>query len=127
MSPTPSVRKLPLHVVLALVLTELATSACSMKPSAERMASELFTAARYGHRSLVQDLIKEGAKPDWRDAAGDSPVTVAARTGDWETAEAADDATRSKANGIVAAYTQWHLERGLRSLQHVQHDQKASG
>ncbi|WP_348787743.1 DNA repair protein RecO [Leifsonia sp. NPDC080035] len=48
-------------------------------------------------------------------------------TGDWETAEAADDATRSKANGIVAAYTQWHLERGLRSLQHVQHDQKASG
>ena len=48
-------------------------------------------------------------------------------SGDWETAEAADDATRSKANGIVAAYTQWHLERGLRSLQHVQHDQKASG
>jgi DNA repair protein RecO (recombination protein O) len=43
-------------------------------------------------------------------------------TGDWEAAEAADDGTRSKANGVVAAYTQWHLDRGLRSLQHVQHD-----
>lgn len=48
-------------------------------------------------------------------------------TGDWVTADASDDSTRSKANGLVAAYTQWHLERGLRSLQHVQHDQKASG
>jgi DNA repair protein RecO (recombination protein O) len=48
-------------------------------------------------------------------------------TGDWVAAEASDDATRSKASGIVAAYTQWHLERGLRSLQHVQHERKASG
>ena len=48
-------------------------------------------------------------------------------SGDWALADAADDATRSKASGLVAAYTQWHLERGLRSLQHVQHDQKASG
>ena len=48
-------------------------------------------------------------------------------TGDWDAAEAADDATRSKASGIVAAYTQWHLERGLRSLQHVQHERKAVG
>jgi len=46
-------------------------------------------------------------------------------TGDWTAAEAAEDATRSKASGVVAAYTQWHLERGLRSLQHVQHDRKA--
>lgn len=48
-------------------------------------------------------------------------------TGDWETADAADETTRSKANGVVAAYTQWHLERGLRSLQHVQHERKAGG
>lgn len=39
--------------------------------------------------------------------------------GDWAHAEAADDSTRDKASGVVAAYTQWHLERGLRSLQHV--------
>ena len=48
-------------------------------------------------------------------------------TGDWDASEAADDATRSKASGVVAAYTQWHLERGLRSLQHVQHERKAGG
>ncbi len=46
-------------------------------------------------------------------------------TGDWDAADDADDATRSKASGVVAAYVQWHLERGLRSLQHVQHDTKA--
>ncbi len=39
--------------------------------------------------------------------------------GDWVHAEASDDRARSQASGVVAAYTQWHLERGLRSLQHV--------
>jgi DNA repair protein RecO (recombination protein O) len=39
--------------------------------------------------------------------------------GDWEHAHAAGERTRSQASGIVAAYTQFHLERGLRSLQHV--------
>ncbi|PJJ63347.1 DNA repair protein RecO [Compostimonas suwonensis] len=39
--------------------------------------------------------------------------------GEWDVAEAADERTRSRASGIVAAYAQWHLERGLRSLQHV--------
>ncbi|BDZ46655.1 hypothetical protein GCM10025866_25640 [Naasia aerilata] len=40
-------------------------------------------------------------------------------TGDWDAAEAAEDRTRAQASGVVAAYAQWHLERGLRSLQHV--------
>jgi DNA repair protein RecO (recombination protein O) len=40
-------------------------------------------------------------------------------SGDWVQAEEACETTRSKASGVVAAYTQWHLERGLRSLQHV--------
>jgi DNA repair protein RecO (recombination protein O) len=39
--------------------------------------------------------------------------------GDWPTAEVADERTRAQASGVVAAYTQFHLERGLRSLQHV--------
>ncbi|WP_223690431.1 DNA repair protein RecO [Leifsonia poae] len=46
-------------------------------------------------------------------------------TGDWAAAERTDDSTQSKASGVVAAYTQWHLERGLRSLQHVQHERRA--
>jgi DNA repair protein RecO (recombination protein O) len=39
--------------------------------------------------------------------------------GEWENAEAADERARAQASGIVAAYTQFHLERGLRSLEHV--------
>ncbi|MFK3670664.1 DNA repair protein RecO [Leifsonia aquatica] len=58
------------------------------------------------------------------------PATIgllgALLTGDWAAAEAADESTRSKANGVVSAYTQWHLERGLRSLQHVHHDTPTS-
>jgi DNA repair protein RecO (recombination protein O) len=37
-------------------------------------------------------------------------------TGDWSSALGADDAARHQAAGIAAAYTQWHLERGIRSL-----------
>ncbi|WP_209706720.1 DNA repair protein RecO [Leucobacter exalbidus] len=36
--------------------------------------------------------------------------------GDWETAVAASERHREQASGIAAAYAQWHLERGLRSL-----------
>lgn len=37
-------------------------------------------------------------------------------TGDWEAADAAAGKDRNEVSGIVAAYVQWHLERGLRSL-----------
>ncbi|TFD71156.1 DNA repair protein RecO [Cryobacterium fucosi] len=40
-------------------------------------------------------------------------------TGDWDHAESAAEKTRAQATGVVAAYTQWHLGRGLRSLEHV--------
>jgi DNA repair protein RecO (recombination protein O) len=46
-------------------------------------------------------------------------LLAALLTGDWETAEASSDRARAQANGIVAAYAQFHLERGLRSLPHV--------
>ena len=35
--------------------------------------------------------------------------------GDWDVAEASDDRTRREGNSLVAAFLQWHLERGLRS------------
>jgi DNA repair protein RecO (recombination protein O) len=46
-------------------------------------------------------------------------VLGALLAGDWPTAEGADERTRAQASGVVAAYTQFHLERGLRSLTHV--------
>ena len=41
-------------------------------------------------------------------------------SGDWELAEASEARHQSQASGIVAAYTQFHLERALRSLPHVE-------
>jgi DNA repair protein RecO (recombination protein O) len=43
-------------------------------------------------------------------------LMVALLEGDWETAEASEPRARREASGLVAAYLQWHLERGLRSL-----------
>ena len=40
-------------------------------------------------------------------------------TGDWEHAAESPERAQSQAAGVVAAYTQWHLGRGLRSLEHV--------
>jgi DNA repair protein RecO (recombination protein O) len=39
--------------------------------------------------------------------------------GDWGTADAAEPRTQREASGLIAAYLQWHLERGLRSLRLV--------
>jgi DNA repair protein RecO (recombination protein O) len=36
--------------------------------------------------------------------------------GDWEFADSAEERSRREATGVVTAYLQWHLERGLRSL-----------
>ncbi len=40
-------------------------------------------------------------------------------SGDWTHADVTDESTRARASGVVAAYTHWYLERGLRSLEHV--------
>jgi DNA repair protein RecO (recombination protein O) len=39
--------------------------------------------------------------------------------GDWEVVEASEPRMRKEATGMVAAYLQWHLERGLKSLAHL--------
>lgn len=39
--------------------------------------------------------------------------------GEWDVVDAAPAAVRHRASGVVSAYAQWHLERGLRSLMHV--------
>jgi DNA repair protein RecO (recombination protein O) len=37
-------------------------------------------------------------------------------TGDWDRAQDSEAKNRNEASGLIAAYLQWHLERGLRSL-----------
>jgi DNA repair protein RecO (recombination protein O) len=47
--------------------------------------------------------------------------------GDWGTADATEGRYRREGNGLVAAYLQWHLERGLRSLRLVERPDAAPG
>jgi len=53
-----------------------------------------------------------------------APETVAVLgallAGDWQTVEAADPRHLGEASGLVAAFLTWHLERSLRSLEHVE-------
>ena len=64
--------------------------------------------------------------PDCRPAGSASPAPGTLRllgallTGDWPTADASDARERREGSGLVAAYLQWHLERGLRSLRLVE-------
>jgi DNA repair protein RecO (recombination protein O) len=39
--------------------------------------------------------------------------------GEWQDVDAASPASSAAASGLIAAYAQWHLERGIRSLSHV--------
>jgi DNA repair protein RecO (recombination protein O) len=39
---------------------------------------------------------------------------------DWDVANASGGKYRREASGLIAAYLQWHLERGLRSLPMVE-------
>lgn len=43
-------------------------------------------------------------------------------SGDWQVADQAEESARSAASGIVAAYSQWHIERGLKALAHVERE-----
>ena len=47
-------------------------------------------------------------------------VLGALLAGDWSVVESAEPKSRRESTGIVAAYLQWHLERGLRSLRLVE-------
>jgi DNA repair protein RecO (recombination protein O) len=46
-------------------------------------------------------------------------LLAALLAGDWPTAERSEERHRREANGLVAVFLQWHLERGLRSLPYV--------
>ncbi|PPK94121.1 DNA replication and repair protein RecO [Kineococcus xinjiangensis] len=47
-------------------------------------------------------------------------LLAALLSGDWGAADTSDPRCRREGSGLVAAYLQWHLERGIRSLRHVE-------
>ena len=64
--------------------------------------------------------------PDCRPPGSASPapqtieLLAALLAGDWEVADASELRHRREGSGLVAAFLQWHLERGLRSLRLVE-------
>ena len=42
--------------------------------------------------------------------------------GQWDVAEASDEKTRREVSGVVAVYTQFHLERGVKALGQMSQD-----
>jgi DNA repair protein RecO (recombination protein O) len=58
-------------------------------------------------------------------AASPAPPVIALMSalmsGDWQHADAAERRHQVECSGLVAAYLQWHLEHGIRSLRHVEH------
>lgn len=63
---------------------------------------------------------------DCRPAGSSSPapatvsLLAALLTGDWPATQDADASARREAAGMVAGYLQWHLERVVKSLKHVE-------
>jgi DNA repair protein RecO (recombination protein O) len=47
-------------------------------------------------------------------------LLAALLSGDWPAADASETPARREAAGLVAAYLQWHLERVVKSLRHVE-------
>ncbi|MFM6980628.1 MAG: DNA repair protein RecO [Micrococcales bacterium] len=47
-------------------------------------------------------------------------LLAALLTGDWQVADNSTERAKQAASGIVAAYSQYHIERGLKSLSHVE-------
>ncbi len=53
-------------------------------------------------------------------------LLAALLAGEWDTADASDARHRKEASGLVAAYSQYHLERTLRSLRMVEREAPAA-
>jgi DNA repair protein RecO (recombination protein O) len=108
----------------ALTLDSYLLRALSIAGWAPSFVDCAVTGAPGPHTAFVPQLggvVSDAAAPPGSPRL--DPVTLellaALLAGDWETVEASDERTRAQASGVTAAYTQFHLERGLRSLEHV--------
>ncbi len=102
------------YLLRALSIAGWAPSFVDCAVTGERGPHTVFVVQLGG---VVSDAVAPPGAP--RLDAATLSTLAALLAGDWATAEAADDRTRAQASGVVAAYTQFHLERGLRSLAHV--------
>ncbi len=92
-------------------------------------APNFFDCSRCGEPGPHEAFVMQVGGVDCREcrpagAAVIDPLTAehlgALLSGDWALLDSSPESIRSAASGIVAAYSQWHIERGLKSLQHVE-------
>ena len=92
-------------------------------------APALSACARCGapgpHRSFVAQLggaICEDCAPVGaaRPPVGTLSLLQALMAGEWDIVDTADARDTAGASGLIAAYAQWHLERGIRSFAHLE-------
>ncbi|RBQ19951.1 DNA repair protein RecO [Spongiactinospora rosea] len=91
-------------------------------------APALETCARCSAESVRAFAIVAGGVvcAECRPAGASVPATetvalmLALLRGDWASADASQARHRTECSGLVAAYLQWHLEHGIRSLRHVE-------
>ena len=88
-------------------------------PQATAAAAGVFRAFAIGAGGLVCRSCRApgAANPSVRTVS----LMSALLRGDWAYADASEHRHRVECSGLVAAYLQWHLERSLRSLRHVEH------
>lgn len=74
-------------------------------------------------------LVCAGCRPHGAASPAADTITlmVALLRGDWAYADASDPRHRREASGLVAAYLQWHLEHGIRSLRLVERRSEREG
>ncbi len=60
-------------------------------------------------------------------AAETIALMIALLRGDWTAADSSEPRHRTECSGLVAAYLQWHLEHGIRSLRHVEREWPSAG
>ena len=109
----------------ALILDAYLLRSLSIAGWAPNFESCVHCGATGKHSGFVLQLggvVCESCKPGGAATIDEqtSQLLGALLSGQWQIADQSSQAARSAAAGIVAAYSQWHIERGLKSLQHLE-------
>ncbi len=112
--PRPATLVMDSYLLRAVATAGMAPSLDGCASCGEVGAHESFSPAAGG---LVCARCRPPGTPQVR------PATLALLSclisGDWPGTRSADEATQRQASGLIAAFVTWHLERGLRTIQHV--------
>ena len=76
--------------------------------------------ARFRPRWAEPSVRRAGLRDQHRRQPETMLLLAALLSGDWEYADASGPQPRRESAGLVASYLQWHLERVVKSLQHVE-------